>query len=331
MPQRRSPNPGAGNASRSASWVGRPSTRTDRSGAADHRGVACGTQRGDQGVRPRHGRLPVAAGAASPGWRPTTGPGHRPGRAPAGRPGRRSRRRRRGAPVRAAAPGPAPSPPTRRGSARRHRSPGAAGPSGLDPVRALVRQDQPAVRRGRHVVRVALDGRGVLQHPGPVQLDARPDRPPRPGRRRSPPRRTPGRGRAGWCCGPASRSPGTHTPRSASPTSADRMIKWLSSRGIRSAPSPDTSITKPDRRTVRSTCSRQSRASPRQSKPGPRLALVADTATVTVRPTSTARPTLVSLTPVSRPVRRPTRSPAGRRAPPRRAPARRGRGRCRCP
>ena len=90
----------------------------------------------------------------------------------------------------------------------------------------------------------------------------------------------------------AARAP--HTPRSASPTSADRMIKWLSSRGIRSAPSPDTSITKPDGRTVRSTCSRQSRASPRQSKPGPRLALVADTATVTARPTSTALPTLVS-------------------------------------
>ena len=88
-----------------------------------------------------------------------------------------------------------------------------------------------------------------------------------------------------------------------------RMIRWDSSLGTWSAPSPDTSIWKPSSRTLRLTRSRQSSASPKQSNPGPRLALVAGTSTVAGAPVAGLGHGAHS----ARSGRRADASPAGRR------------------
>ena len=105
-PQRRNAKPGAGTSSRPASWADRAEHEDRRPGAADHRGVPCRAQGGDERVRARHGRLPVPLVQPVPGGVPQPVRVRRPGRAPAGRRGRRWRRRPRAAPDRAAAPAP---------------------------------------------------------------------------------------------------------------------------------------------------------------------------------------------------------------------------------
>ena len=171
-----------------------------------------------------------------------------------------------------------------------------------DPVAALVRQHEPAVDRRRDVVR---DGprwrwRAAASRPGRDRRPARPGRRDQAGHDRR--RRGPEAPAVRDGVVPAQPKPGHRPPRSASPTSAERMIRCVSSRGIASAPSPDTSIWKPARaRSGRPAPASRGRArSSRSPDRGWRWS--PDTSTATVRPTSTAR----AQTRVSRPDRRPT-------------------------
>ena len=143
-------------------------------------------------------------------------------------------------------------------------------PRGRDAAVLVGADDEAAVERGRDVVGVPLDlGRldeDVLGLLGQLVRDGRP----RAGRRRSPPRSSRGRPRAGSRCGS-----GTRSRRRAAATRRRARRDW-SGRGERPSPSASTENV-PTSSTSSSRCMASAAAS--TSYPGPRLADEAGTLT----------------------------------------------------
>ena len=234
-------------------------------------------------------------------------------------PGRCSPPRRRAARSPAAARGPPRC--VRRAAARtrprRSRGrPGTCWAQTSSPV--LAADHEPAEQRRRDVVGVALEpaGQGRARrasskpsappsHEAAGEHDAADDR-----RRR----RAEARGRAGsgWCRTAAGRA--ACTPIASNAASIARTTRWRSSSGTSPAPSPATCTSSgPSDDLGRRGCRRRSSARPRQSKPGPRLALVAGTLTRDRSRRRTPRQAHVSAARRPRPRRPRRRRPRCRR------------------
>ena len=273
-----------------------------RTGAGHDRGEPVGAQPVDELQRLGHGRaalllVQVVAGGASAG-----APARPPARPRAARCDRRPRRRRRAGPCPAAGPGrprstagpagrtPRPRPGRRRARRTAYHS-SASRPEMTKPPYAAGRDvvGMPLEVRGQPEQRVVVEPLGAVRDQRPGQREAADDR---------------RRGRA-EAAGVRDRvaagepEPGAGTPSASNPARIARTTRWDSSRGtdvgaVRRSPR------RPVRRagTSASSSSRSSRARPRESKPGPRLAEVAGTSTRTgpvqrrprVRPARRPRP-----------------------------------------